>query len=64
MYIIIIKCMQWSQERYAAMADKPFLYGSHYSAPGYVLFYLVRQGMMCRVNLLHFTIIATSTFAL
>ena len=26
------------------MSDKPFLYGSHYSAPGYVLFYLVRLG--------------------
>src|SRR3990167_1918721 len=24
--------------------QKPFLYGTHYSAPGYVLYYLVRQG--------------------
>ena len=23
----------------------PFLYGTHYSAPGYVLYYLVREGM-------------------
>lgn len=37
------KRLSYYKERYAAMADKPFLYGSHYSAPGYVLFYLVRQ---------------------
>uniref|UniRef100_A0A674NXK6 Neutral sphingomyelinase (N-SMase) activation associated factor n=2 Tax=Takifugu rubripes TaxID=31033 RepID=A0A674NXK6_TAKRU len=27
-----------------AMPDPPFMYGSHYSSPGYVLFYLVRVG--------------------
>lgn len=26
------------------MPDPPFMYGSHYSSPGYVLFYLVRVG--------------------
>ena len=26
------------------MADPKFLYGSHYSTPGYVLYYLVRVG--------------------
>lgn len=37
----------WSvcpQARYRAMPDPPFMYGSHYSSPGYVLFYLVRVG--------------------
>lgn len=33
------------QARYRAMPDPPFMYGSHYSSPGYVLFYLVRVGM-------------------
>ena len=31
----------------------PFLYGTHYSTPGYVLFYLVRQApeyMLCLQN--------------
>ena len=26
------------------MSGKKFLYGTHYSAPGYVLYYLVRTG--------------------
>ncbi|XP_065828267.1 protein FAN-like [Oscarella lobularis] len=30
------------QKRYAEMTEPKFLYGSHYSTPGYVLFYLVR----------------------
>lgn len=30
------------KERYHEMNDNKFLYGSHYSAPGLVLFYLVR----------------------
>lgn len=30
------------KERYNEMCDPRFLYGSHYSAPGLVLFYLVR----------------------
>lgn len=29
------------KERYNEMSDPKFLYGSHYSAPGLVLFYLV-----------------------
>lgn len=29
------------KERYDEMCDPKFLYGSHYSAPGLVLFYLV-----------------------
>lgn len=29
------------KERYYEMCDPKFLYGSHYSAPGLVLFYLV-----------------------
>lgn len=33
-----------AQSRYRAMPDPPFIYGSHYSSPGYVLFYLVRVG--------------------
>lgn len=36
------------QARYRAMPDPPFMYGSHYSSPGYVLFYLVRVGMWTR----------------
>lgn len=35
------------------MSDPKFLYGSHYSAPGFVLFYLVRkypQYMLCLQN--------------
>uniref|UniRef100_A0A674A6L4 Neutral sphingomyelinase activation associated factor n=1 Tax=Salmo trutta TaxID=8032 RepID=A0A674A6L4_SALTR len=31
--------------RYRDMPDPCFMYGSHYSSPGYVLFYLVRVGM-------------------
>lgn len=40
-------------ERYHEMSDPKFLYGSHYSAPGLVLFYLVRkypQYMLCLQN--------------
>ncbi|XP_045511123.1 protein FAN-like [Colias croceus] len=40
-------------ERYHEMCDPKFLYGSHYSAPGLVLFYLVRkypQYMLCLQN--------------
>ena len=42
--------------RYASMKDMPemtpFLYGTHYSTPGYVLFYLLRQrpGEMLRLQ--------------
>lgn len=35
------------------MSEPKFLYGSHYSAPGFVLFYLVRkypQYMLCLQN--------------
>ncbi|XP_067203387.1 protein FAN isoform X2 [Linepithema humile] len=41
------------KERYSEMSDPKFLYGSHYSAPGFVLFYLVRkypQYMLCLQN--------------
>uniref|UniRef100_H3C8C2 Neutral sphingomyelinase (N-SMase) activation associated factor n=1 Tax=Tetraodon nigroviridis TaxID=99883 RepID=H3C8C2_TETNG len=42
--------------RYTAMPEPRFMYGSHYSSPGYVLFYLVRVGepppehMLCLQN--------------
>lgn len=32
------------QARYRGMPEPRFMYGSHYSSPGYVLFYLVRVG--------------------
>jgi len=32
------------KERYKEMPEPKFLYGTHYSTPGYVLFYLVRLG--------------------
>ncbi|XP_043276506.1 protein FAN-like isoform X2 [Venturia canescens] len=41
------------KERYEEMTENKFLYGSHYSAPGFVLFYLVRkypQYMLCLQN--------------
>ncbi|XP_026322727.1 protein FAN-like isoform X2 [Hyposmocoma kahamanoa] len=41
------------KERYHEMNDIKFLYGSHYSAPGLVLFYLVRkypQYLLCLLN--------------
>ncbi|XP_050527638.1 protein FAN-like isoform X2 [Daktulosphaira vitifoliae] len=41
------------QERYNEMNIPKFLYGSHYSTPGFVLFYLVRkypQYMLCLQN--------------
>ena len=34
------------QARYEDMPEPKFLYGSHYSTPGYVLFYLVRKGWL------------------
>lgn len=40
-------------ERYNEMDEPKFLYGSHYSAPGFVLFYLVRKYpnlMLCLQN--------------
>ncbi|XP_048865845.1 protein FAN isoform X3 [Brienomyrus brachyistius] len=39
--------------RYRDMPDPKFMYGSHYSSPGYVLFYLVRvapEYMLCLQN--------------
>uniref|UniRef100_A0A671UK78 Neutral sphingomyelinase activation associated factor n=1 Tax=Sparus aurata TaxID=8175 RepID=A0A671UK78_SPAAU len=39
--------------RYRGMPEPPFMYGSHYSSPGYVLFYLVRvapEHMLCLQN--------------
>lgn len=44
-------CLQ--QERYEDMTEDKFLYGSHYSTPGFVLFYLVRlypHYMLCLNN--------------
>ncbi|XP_042895637.1 protein FAN [Parasteatoda tepidariorum] len=41
------------KERYNEMAEPKFLYGSHYSTPGFVLYYLVRnmpQFMLCLQN--------------
>ncbi|XP_066576218.1 protein FAN isoform X2 [Amia ocellicauda] len=40
-------------DRYRDMPDPKFIYGSHYSSPGYVLFYLVRvapEYMLCLQN--------------
>ncbi|XP_059529105.1 protein FAN isoform X1 [Myotis daubentonii] len=40
-------------ERYQEMLEPKFMYGSHYSSPGYVLFYLVRiapEYMLCLQN--------------
>lgn len=40
-------------ERYRDMPEPRFMYGSHYSSPGYVLFYLVRvapEHMLCLQN--------------
>uniref|UniRef100_A0A3B4GXQ4 Neutral sphingomyelinase activation associated factor n=1 Tax=Pundamilia nyererei TaxID=303518 RepID=A0A3B4GXQ4_9CICH len=38
--------------RYRGMPEPSFMYGSHYSSPGYVLFYLVRvpEHMLCLQN--------------
>lgn len=36
--------LSWLQARYRGMPEPRFMYGSHYSSPGYVLFYLVRVG--------------------
>uniref|UniRef100_A0A131YA21 Putative neutral sphingomyelinase n-smase activation associated factor fan n=1 Tax=Ixodes ricinus TaxID=34613 RepID=A0A131YA21_IXORI len=41
------------KDRYAEMGEPKFLYGSHYSTPGFVLYYLVRkmpQYMLCLQN--------------
>lgn len=41
------------KERYEEMPEPKFMYGSHYSTPGYVLFYLVRiypEYMLCLQN--------------
>ncbi|EPY80289.1 protein FAN-like protein [Camelus ferus] len=41
------------QARYQEMPEPKFMYGSHYSSPGYVLFYLVRiapEYMLCLQN--------------
>ena len=32
------------RDRYKEMPEPKFLYGTHYSTPGYVLYFLVRQG--------------------
>lgn len=41
------------KDRYSEMGEPKFLYGSHYSTPGFVLYYLVRkmpQYMLCLQN--------------
>ncbi|XP_019860341.1 PREDICTED: protein FAN-like [Amphimedon queenslandica] len=35
------------KDHYAEMSGRKFLYGTHYSAPGYVLYYLVRTVQQC-----------------
>eukprot|EP00980_Cylindrotheca_fusiformis_P009089 scaffold1965_cov110-Cylindrotheca_fusiformis.AAC.12 len=47
--------LQYFQQRYDSMQDMgdPFLYGTHYSAAGYVLYYLIRsmpEQMLCLQN--------------
>lgn len=45
--------IQKMRERYQEMPDPKFLYGSHYSTPGYVLFYLARiapEYVLCLQN--------------
>ncbi|XP_054283298.1 protein FAN-like [Macrosteles quadrilineatus] len=45
--------LQRLKERYEEMPENKFLYGSHYSAPGFVLFYLTRlypHYMLCLNN--------------
>ncbi|KAL3940086.1 MAG: hypothetical protein SGBAC_005296 [Bacillariaceae sp.] len=49
------KRLAYFQQRYESMQDMedPFLYGTHYSAAGYVLYYLVRsmpEQMLCLQN--------------
>jgi len=34
------------QERYDEMPEPKFLYGSHYSSPAHVLFFLARAGII------------------
>jgi factor associated with neutral sphingomyelinase activation len=47
--------LEYFQDRLKGMQeiDEPFLYGTHYSAPGYILYYLVRsmpEHMLCLQN--------------
>lgn len=45
--------LQKLKERRLEMTEPKFLYGSHYSAPGFVLFYLIRKYphyMLCLQN--------------
>ena len=49
------KRLEYFRTRYNGMAEMehPFLYGTHYSAPGYVLYYLLRsmpEHMLCLQN--------------
>jgi factor associated with neutral sphingomyelinase activation len=37
------KRLKRMQDRFKEMPDPKFLYGTHYSTPGYVLYYLIRQ---------------------
>lgn len=45
--------LQKLMDRYEEMSEPKFIYGSHYSTPGFVLFYLVRlypEYMLCLQN--------------
>ncbi|KJE90664.1 neutral sphingomyelinase activation associated factor, variant 1 [Capsaspora owczarzaki ATCC 30864] len=45
--------LEMLQQRYDEMPEPKFLYGTHYSTPGYVLYYLVREApeyMLCLQN--------------
>uniref|UniRef100_A0A8C4IGI4 Protein FAN n=1 Tax=Dicentrarchus labrax TaxID=13489 RepID=A0A8C4IGI4_DICLA len=51
--LLVRPCFSCSQARYRGMPEPAFMYGSHYSSPGYVLFYLVRvapEHMLCLQN--------------
>lgn len=50
--LLLLSCIFFCrpQARYRGMPEPRFMYGSHYSSPGYVLFYLVRIGMLHYYN--------------
>ena len=63
LYFIALWNAKIFQERYHEMPDPKFLYGSHYSTPGYVLFYLARIGnylwnvKIIYVETIHYTVL-------
>jgi len=44
-----------SQERFDEMPEPKFLYGSHYSSPAHVLFFLARAGIIDITLISHIT---------